>query len=464
MNRDEIYGLIFLAVLVVSGIIVIAKAIMKPNKSLVEPLRRFFKSDPRQLTTINRTFSVVEYPNIHLALEAFGKTHGKLDQIMGYHGGSGLPGIAYEAPFYGSVTGPIQYKSVDIDLDQQMQCPRNGIYMIDSDQGKIAAQCNFWGEQASMVELHLMAQTAEKAKSAMEIIRKLVSDSSVYRGKIISLEGQQQTSEDGGWVNVKFHRLPKVKQEDIILPEETMQLIERNVVSFYKHADTLRKAGRSVKRGILFYGNPGTGKTYTAKYLAGSLENVTVMLLSGEQLWLLKESFQMARLLAPALVIMEDVDLIAHTRDETLGQTVLHQLLNEMDGLSNNSDVIFLLTTNRPEVLEPALALRPGRVDQAIKFPMPDAVCRRRLIQFYCNGLEVELKELDRFVDKTDGASPSFIQELIRKSSLVAAEEQVFDDGNGKLKLLDSHVQQALDELLLSSPLTRNLLGFRAKV
>ena len=68
---------------------------------------------------------------------------------------------------------------------------------------------------------------------------------------------------------------------------------------------------------------------------------------------------------------------------------VLHELMNEMDGLGPQAEVIFLLTTNRPDMLEPALSARPGRIDQAIEFPLPDDGCRRRLFEVYGRGLDL---------------------------------------------------------------------------
>jgi len=166
------------------------------------------------------------------------------------------------------------------------------------------------------------------------------------------------------------------------------------------------------------------------------------------------------------LVIMEDVDLIAAARDEyrhPAYQITLHQLLNEMDGLGSDAEVIFILTTNRPQAIEPALAARPGRIDQAIEFPLPDAECRRRLLELYGRGLTLDLAHPARLVAKTEGASPAFIQELVRKAALVAAEED--STSNGGLWLKDAHFDEALHELLLcGGELTRNLLGFATEV
>src|SRR5207302_11181560 len=116
----------------------------------------------------------------------------------------------------------------------------------------------------------------------------------------------------------------------------------------------------------------------------------------------------------------EDVDLIAREREQmhNPGQEILlNKLLNEMDGLREDADVIFILTTNRPDHLEPALASRPGRIDQAIEFPLPDEEGRRKLVQLYSGGLEVSPPIMDLLVRRTERASPAFIKELMRRSA-----------------------------------------------
>src|SRR5439155_5170320 len=125
---------------------------------------------------------------------------------------------------------------------------------------------------------------------------------------------------------------------------------------------------------------------------------------------------------APALVLLEDVDLIAQDRSDNSCPALLQELMDEMDGLGPQSEIIFLLTTNRPEVLEPALSARPGRVDQAIEFPLPDESCRRRLFVLYGQHLDLQWLDLDPWIDQTEGASPAFIAQLLRKAALFAAE------------------------------------------
>ena len=119
-----------------------------------------------------------------------------------------------------------------------------------------------------------------------------------------------------------------------------------------------------------------------------------------------------------------------------------------------DADVLFLLTTNRPDILEPALAARPGRVDQAIEVPLPDTDCRHRLFTLYAEGLTLDGVDLQTFVRRTDGASPAFIRELMCKAALFAADES-------SDSIQDRHWDEAIHELVVEGgTLTQSLLGF----
>jgi ATP-dependent 26S proteasome regulatory subunit len=263
-------------------------------------------------------------------------------------------------------------------------------------------------------------------------------------------------------VSVNFHRLPAIDRAQIVLPEGLLERVERHTLGFATHAEKLLAAGRHLKRGLLLHGPPGTGKTLTAMYLASLMRDRTVMLLKGRGFGLIESSCAMARTLAPSIVILEDVDLVAEerTRSGSTGSSpLLFELLNEMDGLADDVDVIFLLTTNRPDLLEPALAARPGRVDQAIEVPLPDEDCRRRLFELYGDGLALELADLDSLIVRTEGASGAFIRELLRKAALLAADDP------GELVVTDAHVDEAIRELVVKGgDLTKSLLGARTTV
>jgi len=121
--------------------------------------------------------------------------------------------------------------------------------------------------------------------------------------------------------------------------------------------------------------------------------------------------------------VIEDVDLIAEDRGMHPGQhPMLFQLLKEMDGLAEDADVLFALTTNRADLLEPALAFRPGRVDQALELPLPDRTAREQLFRLHQGPLEVDTAGLGDVLDRTEGVTASFLKELLRRAAVRAAK------------------------------------------
>jgi ATP-dependent 26S proteasome regulatory subunit len=170
------------------------------------------------------------------------------------------------------------------------------------------------------------------------------------------------------------------------------------------------------------------------------------------------------------MIVVEDVDLIAGERMLPGRDTnpLLFQLLNEMDGLAEDCDVIFVLTTNRLELLEPALAARPGRIDQAVEIKLPDAGCRRRLLELYLGDVPTSEIELAPVVDATAGVSAAFIRELIRRAVLAAATEGDGNSDAGSAGARETraptvearHLTTSLDTLTATqAPVLRTLLG-----
>jgi cell division protease FtsH len=165
---------------------------------------------------------------------------------------------------------------------------------------------------------------------------------------------------------------------------------------------------------------------------------------------------EVARALQPSVVILEDCDLVAEERTfPGAHNPILFELLNAMDGVADDADLLFELTTNRADLLEPALAARPGRVDLAVEIPLPDADCRRRLLARYLEGLNAPLDDVDTIVERTEGITASFVKELVR-----AATVRALETGAAPPVVRDEHFATALDELLdESGALTARLLG-----
>ena len=217
------------------------------------------------------------------------------------------------------------------------------------------------------------------------------------------------------------------------------------------------QGGQHVKRGLLLYGPPGNGKTLTIRYLLGMLREHTVILLTGTGLTAIAPAASLARTLEPSIVVLEDVDLVAAERTGYANHPVLFTVLNELDGIAEDADVAFVLTTNRADLLEPALAARPGRVDLAVEIGVPDDDGRRRLIELYGRDLQLQIDDLQGVIARTRGVAASFMKELVRKAALLAAHDS---DGSQRLTVTEVHLNAALDELLSKqSALTRVLLG-----
>ncbi len=256
---------------------------------------------------------------------------------------------------------------------------------------------------------------------------------------------------------IRVHRLGEVAAESLVLPAMTRQLIERNVLTFAEQRPRLRALGQSTKKGILLYGPPGNGKTHTIRYLASHLRGHTTLIITAEQAGLLSEYFTLARLLQPSMLVIEDVDLVARNREQMNSpceEVLLNRILNEMDGLAEDADLFFVLTTNRPEQIEPALAARPGRIDQAIEIPLPDADGREKLVRLYAAGLALSGDLIAEAVKRTVGVSAAFIKELMRRTA-----QAVISRGDGMMPSPDD-LRQALDEMLFASGrLNTTLLG-----
>ena len=428
-------------------------------------LREHFRTEPTSLPVVGEKFPGADHANVHQAVDALVRKTESCDVVgVASPHGYGVDLSTLVSPEgserfgVGVAEAPVQYVNLPVDQDQVLACVQSGLFLLrEKDDEPLAVliqgptPIDFQGQ----VTVEIMALERGRAERFLASAREFMRAKNVYRGKVISLDLNSQRE-----IKVAFHYLPKVRRDDIILPDGLLERIERHSVRFAEHRERLRKAGRHLKRGLLLHGPPGTGKTLTAMYIASLMVDRTVLLLTGPGMGLIKESCRMARALEPATVIIEDVDLVATAREQqtTNCNTVLFDLLNQMDGLSDDSDILFLLTTNRADILEPALASRPGRIDLALEIPLPDAVCRRRLVALYGEGLALKLEEIDKTIEKTEGVSAAFIREMLRRAALVAADE------SDEIEVADRHVRTALHELLVEGgALTQSLLGARLK-
>lgn len=439
-----------------------------PEPVFRSKLAEHFGVAPNVLPIVSESLPPHDHPNLQVALDEAVSRSGVTATLLGVSSEHGrtmsvLSLDALVAPARAGLmgtavldVGPVSYVNLPSGQDETIACVELGLYLIADGDERLAVLVRLSqprGFGGGGITLEVMAREREAAEGFLADLRLRMRRRNVYRGQIVSLSRTPH-----GALEVTFHHVPDIDRDRIVLPAGVLERIERQTIRFAALSQRLAAAGLHLKRGLLLWGPPGTGKTLTATYLARQMPDRTVLLLTGQTLGLIETSCRMARLLQPSTVILEDVDLVAEerTRQSTGTNAVLFELLNQMDGLGDDADVLFILTTNRPELLEPALASRPGRVDEAIEVPLPDADCRSRLIDLYARGTTLELADRSRVLERTEGVSAAFIKELLRKAALFAADASTEDP----LTVTEEHLDQALFDLVVEGGhLTKALLG-----
>jgi hypothetical protein len=434
----------------------------KETSPLIERLREHLGGDPGRMPIVSEDFDNYEHPNVQVALDKVLYSGGRTADLVGIS----VPNKRWQqfafsdllAPSnpYGRMTeGPVDYVNFHLEEDRTLACVQYGLFFVTSGDDRLSVFVvgppTLEMGRGNRMRVEVACSRREAALALLKDLTAATKELNVYRGKAVSLAPGQY----GVQSLVKFHRLPRVQRDEVVLPDGVLERVEQHAVRFSDHAAALVAAKRSLKRGILLYGPPGTGKTLTVMYLATQMTGRTLIIVTGLGMGGLGTIGQFARVLAPATVVVEDVDLIAQERRMPGHQTspLLFELLNQLDGLADDADVLFVLTTNRPDILEPALAARPGRVDLVVELPVPDAHGRARLLELYARGLTLEGVDFARYVERTDGASPAYIKELLRKAALLAAIA-------GSKSVKSEHLDAAMDELAAGGELAKRIVGF----
>jgi hypothetical protein len=434
-----------------------ARSAPDATESLIARVESFLESDPLALPVVTEHFRAFEHATIQVALDRLLERPGVRHELVGVAGGGrehhALTELLEASRRHGTFwVGAVDYTAVPVSVDDERTCVRFGLYLVDDGRQRLALLLRGGNPSHGQVpRLEVLARTAEDGRAWLAGLRDERAARSAFRGQVLSFEPSEF---EPGVGPIRFHRRPELDRDDVVLPDGVLGRIERQVVGVARHRERLLAEGRHLKRGVLFYGPPGTGKTHTVRYLTGALREFTVILLAGPAIRFVAEACAMARTLQPSLIVLEDCDLVAEDRSYTpFGNPLLFTVLDEMDGLSSDVDVCFLLTTNRVDLLETALAQRPGRVDLAVEIPLPDAASRLRLLDIYGRGIELRATDVDHVVERTAGVPASFVKEMTRRATLIAAER-----GSALTEAEDLHA--AVDELMAAQEmLTRRLLG-----
>jgi len=247
---------------------------------------------------------------------------------------------------------------------------------------------------------------------------------------------------------------PDVTFDDMAGAEEAKQEMEE-IVEFLRYPEKFAKLGAKIPRGVLLSGPPGTGKTLISRAIAGEAE-VPFFSISGSEFVEMfvgvgasrvRDLFTRARAAAPAIIFIDEIDAVGRRRGAGMGggnderEQTLNQILVQMDGFDDRTNVIVIAATNRPDILDTAL-LRPGRFDRRIMLDLPDTKGREAILQVHLKGKplapEVDVLNLAR---QTHGFSGADLANLVNEAAILAARE-------GSLDVQFSHLTESIDRVI----------------
>ncbi len=234
-----------------------------------------------------------------------------------------------------------------------------------------------------------------------------------------------------------FVSIPEVKWDDIGGVDKAKQLLREAVELPLKHPEVFEYHGIKPPKGILLFGAPGTGKTLLAKAVASESEANFISVKGpeifnmyvGESEIAVREIFRKARMSAPAVIGIDEIDSIAARRGSSpsshVMETVVTQLLSEMDGLEELAGVVVIATTNRPELVDSAL-LRSGRFDRLVHVPIPDKNGRLEILRIHTKKMRLaDDVDLEKLAEQTEGYVGSDLENLCREAVMIAIREDL---------------------------------------
>ncbi len=263
---------------------------------------------------------------------------------------------------------------------------------------------------------------------------------------------------DGELVN----RSRKYSWDDIYLTTQVRQAIKTHVEAFLANIDQLHEMGLKGRRGVIFSGSPGTGKTLLGKVLADTL--------GVSFIWVLPRhvrgpsSFhsilQLARFQSPCVLFLEDLDLFAENR-ESENKAVLGELMNQLDGASDTNGIVTIATTNRLEVIEKALRNRPGRFDRVLSIGPMNVASRAKLLTKLLSNISLTEDDIAYLVEQTADCSGAQVEELANTICILTLEAA---NGQSTQEATNLHAARSILEVAVQQICVKKdapSLGFR---
>jgi transitional endoplasmic reticulum ATPase len=366
--------------------VIVMGATNRPN-SIDPALRRFGRFDREIDITIPDAIGRLEILRIHTK-------NMKLEENVD------LEAIA------GETHGYVGADLAQLCTESALQCIREKMDVIDLEDDTISAEV-----------LESMAVTQDHFRTALGI-----SNPSALRETVVEI--------------------PNVTWEDVGGLEEVKRELKETVQYPVEHPEMFKKFGMQPSKGVLFYGPPGCGKTLLAKAIANECQANFISIKGPELLtmWFgeseanVRELFDKARQAAPCVLFFDELDSIARARGSSSGDAggagdrVINQILTEMDGMGAKKNVFIIGATNRPDIIDPAI-MRPGRLDQLIYIPLPDAPSRVAILKANLKNSPIAKDvSLEFLAEHTKGYSGADLTEICQRACKLAIRESIEKD------------------------------------
>mmetsp|Transcript_3726 Transcript_3726/g.5576 ORF Transcript_3726/g.5576 Transcript_3726/m.5576 type:complete len:454 (+) Transcript_3726:225-1586(+) len=237
---------------------------------------------------------------------------------------------------------------------------------------------------------------------------------------------------------MKVEKAPVESYADIGGLEQQIQEIKEAVELPLAHPELYEDIGIKPPKGVILYGEPGTGKTLLAKAVANQTSATFLRVVGSELIQkylgdgpkLVRELFRVADDLSPTIVFIDEIDAVGSKRyDSSSGgtreiQRTMLELLNQLDGFDERGDVKVIMATNRIESLDPAL-IRPGRIDRKIEFPLPDSKTKRHIFSIHTSKMTLsDDVDLEKFIMSKDELSGADIKAICTEAGMLALRER----------------------------------------
>ncbi|KAK8815410.1 hypothetical protein WA158_003622 [Blastocystis sp. Blastoise] len=237
---------------------------------------------------------------------------------------------------------------------------------------------------------------------------------------------------------MRVEKAPEETYADIGGLDQQIMEIKESVELPLTHPELFEEIGIKPPKGVILYGEPGTGKTLLAKAVANKTSATFLRLVGSELIQkslgegpkLVRDLFSYAKDMAPSIIFIDEIDAIGTKRYDADSsgarevQRTMLELLNQLDGFDDRGDVKVIMATNRIETLDPAL-LRPGRIDRKIEFPLPDIESKRRIFQIHTSKMSLDPDvKLEAFIQAKDELSGADIKAMCMEAGMMALKER----------------------------------------